>query len=168
MGETGKESGIDIKDLLVRENIAKREDVEWAEKEILKNPRKQVVDALLEAGRCHEKKLASLMSALYGYRLVSLKMLVIHEDILALIPPKIAEAYSCIPVSILDKTLTVAFANPTNLNAIDEVQIVTGKRVRAAVAEYSVLKECFRKIFILGPERRPCFGKRQGNGSGIG
>ncbi|HPW77305.1 MAG: Type II secretion system protein E [Candidatus Omnitrophica bacterium ADurb.Bin292] len=155
MGETGKESGIDIKDLLVRENIAKREDVEWAEKEILKNPRKQVVDALLEAGRCHEKKLASLMSALYGYRLVSLKMLVIHEDILALIPPKIAEAYSCIPVSILDKTLTVAFANPTNLNAIDEVQIVTGKRVRAAVAEYSVLKECIRKFYFAGQKEDP-------------
>ncbi len=155
MGETGKDAGVDIKDLLVRENIAKREDVEWAEKEILKNPRKQVVDALLEAGRCHEKKLASLMSALYGYRLVSLKMLVIHEDILALIPPKIAEAYSCIPVSILDKTLTVAFANPTNLNAIDEVQIVTGKRVRAAVAEYSVLKECIRKFYFAGQKEDP-------------
>ncbi len=148
MGEPGKEAGIDIKDLLVRENIAKREDVEWAEKEILKNPRQQVVDVLLEAGRCHEKKLASLMNALYGYRLVSLKMLVIHDDVLALIPPKIAEAHLCVPVSMLDKTLTVAFANPTNLNAIDEVQIVTGRRVRAAVAEYSVVKECIRKFYF--------------------
>ncbi|OQA56181.1 MAG: Type II secretion system protein E [Candidatus Omnitrophica bacterium ADurb.Bin277] len=138
---------IDIQQLLEREGIVSAEDVEWAAGEHAKQPKKPMIDLLLEAGKCDEKKLASLLCALYGYRLVSLRMLVIHEDLLGLIPKKVAEEYHCVPVSLLDKTLTVAFANPTNLKAIDEVQIVSGKRIRAAVAEYSLIREAIEKSY---------------------
>ncbi|HPW64717.1 MAG TPA: ATPase, T2SS/T4P/T4SS family [Candidatus Omnitrophota bacterium] len=144
--------GIDIKALLAREKIATAEDIEWAEKECAKNPRKQVIDILLDAGKCDEKKLVSFLSALYGYRPVSLNMLVIHEEVLALIPQKSAEEHRCLPVSLLDKTLTVAFANPTNLKAIDDIQVVSGKRIRATVAECSVIKELIAKCYQGGSQ----------------
>ena len=138
----------DLKEALLAVAAAKPEDIQWALQEQTKNAKKQhFVDILLGAGKCDEKKIVELFTAQYSYGLVSLKMLVIHKDVLKLIPKRFAEMYCCIPVSLHEKTLTVAFANPTNLKAIDEIQVITGRRVRAAVAEYSLLKETIKKAF---------------------
>lgn len=146
----------DLKEALVTAEVAKAEDVRKALEDHSKNPKKpHFLDLLLEGGKCDEKKLVQLLYAQYGYRLVSLKMLLIDKDVLRLIPQKIAETYCCLPVSFLEKTLTVAFANPTNLKAIDEIQVLTGMRVRAAVAEYSSLKEAVKKFYqepVVTPE----------------
>ena len=68
------------------------------------------LDLLLAAGKCDEKKLVNVFFEEYGYRLVSLKMLIVHKEVLKFIPRKIAESYACLPISLLEKTLTVAFA----------------------------------------------------------
>ena len=133
----------DLKEALVRAG-----DLHSAVQEHAKSIKKiHFLDMLLQAGKCDEKKLVQLFCEQYGYRLVSLKMIVIHQDVLKLIPKKIAEAYGCLPVSVLDKTLTVAVANPTNLKVLDELQAMTGKRIRAAVAEFSMLKEHIAKFY---------------------
>ncbi|MBU9888711.1 MAG: Flp pilus assembly complex ATPase component TadA [Candidatus Omnitrophica bacterium] len=138
----------DLKEALVTGGISRAEDVQWAIREYEKGPRKgNFLDLLLEAGKCNEKKLVELLTAQYSYGLVSLKMFVSHWEVLKLVPRRFAETYCCLPVSLHEKTLTVAFANPTNLRVIDEVQVITGRRVRVAVAEYSLLKEKIRTSF---------------------
>ncbi len=149
----------DLKDSLLAVGAVKPEDVQWALQEQAKSARKlHFLDALLGAGKCDEKKLVGLLTSQYNYALVSLKMVVIHSDILKLIPQRLAEMYCCLPVSLHEETLIVAFANPTNLKAIDEVQVVVGRRLRAAVAEYTPLKEMIKKVFATesdGPEIVP-------------
>lgn len=140
----------DLKEALSSAGVAKWDDVQWALREHEKSPKKaHFLDILLASGKCNEKKLVELFTDQYSYGLVSLKMLVIHKDILKLIPKRFVEMYCCLPVSIHEKTLTVAFANPTNLRALDEIQVITGRRVRAAVAEYSQLKEKIKKSFEI-------------------
>ena len=138
----------DLKEALTRAGVVKSEDLQAVLQEQAKNPKKpHFLDMLLEAGKCDEKKLVNVLFQEYGYRLVSLKMLIVHKEVLKFIPRKIAEAYACLPVSLLEKTLTVAFANPTNLKILDELQAITGKRIRAAVAEYSQLREYIKKFY---------------------
>ncbi len=147
---TAQHSGAlpDLKEVLLAAGVAKAEDIHAALEEYSKDPKKtHFLDRLLEKHKCDEKKLVNLFYSQYGYRLVSLKMLIIHNEVLRLMPKKIAEAYCCLPVSLLENTLTVAFANPTNLKAIDEIQALTGKRIRAAVAEYSLLKETIKTFY---------------------
>jgi len=142
----------DLKEALVRARVVTSEDLQSALQEHAKSPKKpHFLDLLLESGKCDEKKLVQVFFEEYGYRLVSLKMLIVHKEVLDFIPRKIAEAYACIPISLLEKTLTVAFANPTNLKILDELQAVTGKRIRAAVAEYSQIKEYIHKFYEIEP-----------------
>jgi type IV pilus assembly protein PilB len=138
----------DLKESLLRAGVVSFEDLQQAVREQAKSVKKQhFLDILLETGKCDEKKLVGLFCEEYGYRLVSLKMLVLDKEVLRLIPRKIAEAYGCLPVSLLEKTLTVAIANPTNLKILDELQAMTGKRIRAAVVEYSLLKEFIKRSY---------------------
>ena len=143
----------DLKEALARAGVVASEEIQKAIQEHGKDSKKaHFLDVLLESGKCDEKKLVTLFCEEYGYRLVSLKMLVIHADVLKLIPRKFAEAHGCLPVSVLEKTLTVAIANPTNLKILDELQVLTGKRIRAAVAEYSLLKDHIKKFYLDQPE----------------
>jgi type IV pilus assembly protein PilB len=143
----------DLKEALVRAGVVTSEDLQKAVQEHAKDTTKaHFLDMLLAAGKCDEKKLVKVFCEEYGYRLVSLKLLVIHKDVLKLIPKKIAEAHGCLPVSVLEKTLTVAVANPTNLKVLDELQVMTGKRIRTAVAEFSQLKEYIKKFYQEQPE----------------
>lgn len=137
----------DLKEALSAAGAVKPEDLQWALQEHEKNKKSHFLDILLDAGKCDEKMLTQIFSTQYGFRLVSLKMLAISSEVLKLIPKAFAEARCCIPISILEETLVVAFANPTNLKILDEIQTSTGKRVRAAVAEYSLLKEKIKTAY---------------------
>lgn len=138
----------DLKEALLAVEAVKLEDVNWALQEQAKSAKKRhFLDILLGAGKCDEKKLIELLTNQYSYGRVSLKMLVIHKDVLKLIPERFAALHCCLPVSIHEQTLTVAFANPTDLKTLDEIQVLAGRRVRAAVAEYSLLKEMIRKCY---------------------
>ncbi|HOW87742.1 MAG TPA: ATPase, T2SS/T4P/T4SS family [Candidatus Omnitrophota bacterium] len=148
MEERPHSSQSDLREALVRSGTVKPEDLYQASQEQAKSGQKShFLDILLDHGKCDEKKLVQLLVSEYGYRLVSLKMLVIHKDVLKLIPKKAAEEHVCLPVSLFEKTLTVAFANPTNLKVLDQLQAATGMRIRASVAEYSMLKEYIKKCY---------------------
>jgi|GEM_PF-4474684 len=131
MTEPKRSSLPDLKEALVRAGVVSPGDLHQVLQDQAKDPKKpHFLDMLLQAGKCDEKKLVSVLCEEYGYRPVSLKMLIIEKEVLKLIPRKIAEAYGYLPINLFENTLTVAVANPTNLKILDEIQSATGKRIR--------------------------------------
>ena len=152
MDEPLQHSLPDLKEALLRAGVVNSEDLQRALREQAQSAEKShFLDRLLEAGKCDEKKLVDVFCREYGYRLVSLKMIVVDKEVLKIIPRRLAESHGCLPISFLEKTLTVAVVNPFNLKALDELQAVTGMRIRAAVAEYSQLKEHIKKCYPEEP-----------------
>lgn len=148
MDESLRSALPDLKEALVKSGAVSATDLQQAIAEQGRGPKKfHFLDKLLESGKCNEKKLAELFSKEYGYRLIHFQTLEIHSEVLQAIPPKLAESLTCLPIALNEKTLTVAVANPSNLKALDELQAVTGKRIRAAVAEYSLLKEHIKRSY---------------------
>jgi type IV pilus assembly protein PilB len=138
----------DLKEALLRAGVVNSEELQKALQEQTKSSMKlHFLDILLQKGKCNEKKLADVFFKEYGYRIVSLKMLIIHKEVLELIPRRIAEVYGCLPIVLYENTLTVAVANPANLKNLDELHSLTGKRIRVSVAEYSQLKEYIQKSY---------------------
>ena len=148
MTESKKNSLPDLKEALLRAGVVNPGDIQQAIREqASSSAESHFLDRLLLAGKCDEKKLVSVLCEEYGYRLVSLKMLIIDKEVLKFIPRKIAEAYGCLPIALFENTLTVAVSNPANIKVLDELQAITGKRIRTSVAEYSQLKEYIQKAY---------------------
>ena len=148
MTESSLSSLPDLKESLLRAGVVNSADLQRVLLEQAKDLTKpHFLDVLLQTGKCDEQKLVNLLSEEYGYRIVSLKMLIIDKEVLKLIPRKIAEAYGCLPISLFEKTLTIAIANPTNIKVLDELQALTGKRIRTSVTEYSQIKEYIEKSY---------------------
>ncbi|MBI4711000.1 MAG: hypothetical protein HY767_00840, partial [Candidatus Omnitrophica bacterium] len=109
MTEPKRHSLPDLKEALLRAGVVSHGDLQQALQDQAKDPKKpHFLDMLLQAGKCDEKKLVSVLCEEYGYRPVSLKMLIIEKEVLKLIPRKIAETYGYLPITLFENTLTVA------------------------------------------------------------
>lgn len=136
----------ELKDKLLRQGIVPLDGLNdlMREQEKSKAP---LLDVLVQKGKYDEKKLVMMLVKEYGYSSINPSIFIVESQILKYIPQKFAERNILLPVSIYEKTLTVAFANPTNVKTIDEIRVLTGLRVKAVVAEGSVIKKCIQKYY---------------------
>ncbi|NIS32124.1 MAG: type II secretion system protein GspE, partial [Actinobacteria bacterium] len=75
----------------------------------------------------------------------------IDDRMIKLVKPEIATKHLVLPLRRVGRTLTVAMANPTNLDAIDELRFSTGYDIEPVVAgEYS-LRKAIDKYYEAGP-----------------
>jgi type IV pilus assembly protein PilB len=90
---------------------------------------------LLEQGAITPDQLSRALAERYGLDHVDLTAYQVDMAAANLISVGTARRYGAIPVGFVDKqTLLVAMADPTNVLAIDDVQIATGLDCRVAVA----------------------------------
>ncbi len=111
--------------------------------------KESLIDLLIQSGKCDEKKLSLVISRKYGYTLVNPGVIMIDEKLIHRIPAKLANQLTALPISMHESTLTVAFANPTNLHSIDQIHEVTGLRIKPAVAQASLLKKYIEKYYAV-------------------
>ncbi len=140
----------DLKDALLREKIVTQDVFN----EILGEQEKTgepLLEILMRSAKFEERKFVSLLNREYGYASINPAVFLIDREILELIPRDLAEKYCVLPISRHEQTLTVAFANPTNVKAIDEIHLVAKLRIRAAVAEVSLLRKCIQQYYDDDP-----------------
>ncbi|MDP3921389.1 MAG: ATPase, T2SS/T4P/T4SS family [Candidatus Omnitrophota bacterium] len=138
----------DLQKALIGEKVMSAEDLHEALMEA-EHGKKSLIDAVFEKGKFDEKKLARVLSKEFGYTLTNPTVFIIDDAVIASFPKEVAEKYTALAISQHEKTLTVAFANPTNLAAIDEIHAITGLRIRACVAGYATLRKLIEKYYSL-------------------
>jgi len=90
---------------------------------------------LLEQGAITADQFSRALAERYGLDHVDLTAYQVDMAAANLVAVNTARRYSAIPVGFVDKqTLLVAMADPTNVLAIDDIQIATGLDCRVAVA----------------------------------
>jgi type IV pilus assembly protein PilB len=90
---------------------------------------------LLEQGAITSDQLSRAVAERYGLDHIDLTAFQVDMAAANLVSVNTARRYSAIPVGFVDKqTLLVAMADPTNVLAIDDIQIATGFDCRVAVA----------------------------------
>jgi type IV pilus assembly protein PilB len=90
---------------------------------------------LVEQGAISADQFSRAIAERYGLDHVDLTAYQVDMAAANLVPVNTARRYSAIPIGFLDKqTLLVAMADPTNVLAIDDIQIATGLDCRVAVA----------------------------------
>ena len=73
-------------------------------------------------------------------------------DLSRLLPEKLCRDQLIVPVSSTGETLELAFATPSALLIIDEVQLLTGLHVRPRVAALSVVEAWLDRLFTQGAQ----------------
>lgn len=136
----------DIKEILLREGIITFQLLNEIIAEHEKN-NIPLLEALIRKKEFDSKKLLQVYSSHYGFTPVNPAIFVLEDELLQLIPKNVAEKFLVLPISKLDKTLTVAFANPTNIKAVDELQAITRLRIKVVAADAKLILQFITKSY---------------------
>lgn len=108
----------------------------------------EMVQALLEKGHMTELELANIFGEEMDLEVISnLSEYKVSKEVLGLIPRKICEKNLIFPLVTVDQTLVVVFANPSDLNLMDNLFLITGYKIQPVVSTRTAIKEALNKYF---------------------
>ena len=108
----------------------------------------EMIQALLEKGHVTELELANIFGREMSLEIIkNLNDYKISKDVLDMIPKKVCEKNLIIPLVKIDKTLVVVFADPSDLNLRDNLQLITGHKIQPVVSTRTAIKEALNKYF---------------------
>ncbi len=123
-----------IGDVVVDLGFATREKVEEAV-EIARAQGKPTGQILVEQGILRHDQLARVVAERFGLEYIDLSVYELDMSAVNLIDMEAIRRYQAVPVGFLDDgTLMLAMADPTNVLTIDDIAMLTGRRVRSASA----------------------------------
>src|SRR5882757_416819 len=122
-----------IGDIVVDLGYATRESVEAAIAESRANGRR-TGEVLVERGVLTPDQLARVVAERFGVDQLDLGIFKVDMSAANLLPSSSAKRYGAVPVRIIDdRTLLAAMIDPGNVLAVDDISLMSGYEVRAAV-----------------------------------
>jgi len=119
-------------ELLVREKLISLQDLKKAQSEQQKSGG-NLGYALAKLGILSEKEITTFLSQQYKVPAIELSEYEIDESVVKLITKDIALKYKVLPIARVGSSLILAMADPSNLNAIDDIKFLTGYNVEPVV-----------------------------------
>src|ERR1700730_17477346 len=88
---------------------------------------------------------ARALAGRYYHDFVDLKETRIDHELFHSIPVDLMFRYHFVPIQGYNGTLEIALADPRNLNLIDELAVLLGKKLKVKVATYSQISDLLKK-----------------------
>jgi type II secretory ATPase GspE/PulE/Tfp pilus assembly ATPase PilB-like protein len=109
-------------------------------------------EVLVKQGLIKHDTIVELLSSQLNVPIINLKGRIIDEEVLALIPEKIAKERNIIPVEISDNKLVIAMGRPEDLVTIDDINLVTGLKICVAISNPSDIEEAISSNYKTSNE----------------
>ena len=94
-----------------------------------------------------EKDIAQALTSQYGFPYLPLANYEIDEDAIKSVPENICRQFQLIPIDKIGKSLTLAMANPLNIQAAEDVELLTGCSVQVFVSTATEIKQAIDKHY---------------------
>ena len=143
-----KASKLRLGEILVEMGLATKEQVDDA-MALQSETRKRVGQLLLEQGVITLLDLTKALGTKFGVPFLDLTAVNIDPSASHLIEDKLARRYSAIPVRFVEDKLLVAMADPQNLLALQDLEILTGYTILAAISSeediFKAISDAYRE-----------------------
>lgn len=151
-----------IGEIVVALGFASEEDVASAVEEARQTGR-ATGRVLFDRGTINKNQLAQAIAARTQISYIDLRNLELEERALNAIDGNTAQRYRAVPVQYVDDdTLLVAISEPSNVLAVDDIALMTGLNVRAALTTEEQLEELLSQISKSDVERATKDAERKG------
>jgi len=137
-------------ELLVREKLISLAQLRSAQEEQQKSGQ-NLGYTLAKLGYISDTEITNFLSQQYRVPTVNLEEYEIDPDILKLVSREQCEKHKVVPVSRAGSSLIVAMADPTNLNAIDDLKFLTGYNIEPVIASETAILGSIEKYYNVGP-----------------
>jgi len=118
---------------------------------------KRLGDVLLDLGYISESDLVEVLEFQLGVERADLSKYVIDPSLSQYIPENIAQRYNAVPVSKDGDTLKVAMSDPSDLLAIDDMEMTSNLRVKPMIATKSEISQVMSQVYETGEDSSEVF-----------
>jgi len=133
-------------DLLIERGIISDRQLEKA-LSVQKEKGGLIGELLVELGFAKEEDIAQSLTAQYGFPYLPLSNYDINPEIINIVPGRVARQYLLIPIDKISNNLTLAMSNPLNIQAIEDVELLSGCSVQTFVSTSSDIKKAIEKYY---------------------
>lgn len=104
-------------------------------------------EILVDLGFVKEDDIAQALTAQYGFPYLPLGNYDVDIEITGIIPGRVARQYLLVPIDKIGNNLTLAMSNPLNVQAIEDVELLSGCSVQTFVSTSSDIKKAIEKYY---------------------
>jgi len=104
-------------------------------------------EILVELGFTKEEDIAQALTAQYGFPYLPLGNYEINTEIANIIPVRVARQYLLVPIDKIGNNLTLAMSNPLNVQAIEDVELLSGCNIQTFVSTATDIKKAIEKYY---------------------
>lgn len=123
--------------------------------EAQKKTRKRLGEVLVEAGLVKESDIAKTLSIQLGIPCTDTSTAVVEPEAIEAIPEKLARKHLFLPISVDNRDITIAMADPLNFEAIKDVEFSSGRNVRPTVSTAEEIKRAIKQFYhIAAPAQK--------------
>ena len=135
----------DLQSLLLSQNLIKAEELNRAVEEGKKL--KRPLESILVSSRMLSKNsLYEIIAKDKGFSYTPLDNFKPDEELIRLMPEELSRQTQAVPVKMENNTLHIAMAEPSDLYAIDQIQMQTGMPLEISLSSPDEIKEALNKI----------------------
>ncbi|MBN1869975.1 MAG: hypothetical protein JW847_05300 [Candidatus Omnitrophica bacterium] len=134
-------------EVLVERGVINHEQLDIAIQHKKKNPELLLGEVLVDLKFATEKDIAQALTCQYGFPYLPLSSYEIDGEVVRSVPENICRQFCLVPIDKIGKSLTVAMSNPLNLQALEDVELITGCSVQVFVSTASDIKQSIDKYY---------------------
>jgi len=133
-------------ELLIEAGVINQQQVDKALK-AQKEKGGLIGEILVDLGFAKEEDIAQALTAQYGFPYLPLSNYEISPEIIDIIAGRVAKQYVLIPIDKIGNNLTIVMSNPLNIQAIEDVELISGCSVQTFVSTSSDIKRAIEKYY---------------------
>tara|TARA_B100000315_G_scaffold83731_1_gene76761 strand:- start:14550 stop:16760 length:2211 start_codon:yes stop_codon:yes gene_type:complete len=116
-------------------------------------------NVLIQLGYIDEDTLLSFLSRQLNYPIVNISELMINPATMKILTYEQAKQYLVFPIRVANDVLTLAMADPTDNEAIEETQLLTKLSIKAVVSKEKDIINAYKKYYKISEEEYKSFFK---------
>ena len=133
-------------ELLLERNIISKNQLDKA-LSVQKERGGLIGEVLVELGFAKEEDIAQSLTSQYGFPYLPLSNYEINPEIVNIVPARVAKQYLLVPIDKIGNNITLAMSNPLNIQAIEDVELLSGCSVQTFVSTSSDIKRTIEKYY---------------------
>ena len=133
-------------ELLIERGVITKAQLEKALK-IQKEKGGLIGQVLVVLGFTKEEEIAQALTIQYGFPFLPLDNYELSKNIVQIIPENVARQYCLIAVDKIGETLTVSMANPLNVKATEDIELLSKCNVQVFVSTMTDIGKALDKFY---------------------
>jgi type IV pilus assembly protein PilB len=102
---------------------------------------------LIESGFITTEDLLQALATQHNMQLMDISQIEVPDNVLKMVPAAMAQMYRIIPVGLYDGALTVAMADPQNVNALDDLRFMLNCEIVGVVASEDHVRDAMDRFY---------------------